>query len=139
MTRHRDKPCLFLLLALCLGCGDAAPDYTALQLVAVTGRVTLDEKPLSGAMVRFIDSNGSASIGFTDADGRYRLRYDSNQIGVRLGIMRVEITTGRTKDPDDPDAASEGELLPAKYHVETELQVEVTPDALSHDFALSSS
>src|SRR2546423_14993947 len=52
------------------------------SLVPVSGRVTLDDKPLAGAVVTFQPRAGgdaaksptSGSVGRTDQDGRYNLR-----------------------------------------------------------------
>jgi hypothetical protein len=130
-----------LLLAVVLavsGCDSTAIDYSDLELIPVTGKVTLDDKPLVGARVRFIGDDGSGSEGVTDADGNYRLRYDSNKMGAKPGKKKVTITTAAVAAMDDPDAPGEGERIPAKYNSATELTVEVYRGQTMHDFALKS-
>ncbi len=68
-TRLRLLPCL--LIAACLaGCGG-----DGLQLVQVNGTVTLDGQPLVGAAVIFHPDGGRPSVGETDSEGRYSLKY----------------------------------------------------------------
>ena len=77
--------CLVLVLAA-LGCGS---DY---RLAPVSGRVTLNGKPLAGAHVHFQPigsraqpSPGPGSHGVTDAEGRFTLQVDARQPGAVVG------------------------------------------------------
>jgi len=68
---------IVLLLAGCSG--------SAVPLGNVAGRITMDGKPLAGALVRFIpETGGRSSQGMTDADGRYTLDYSSRDSRVHL-------------------------------------------------------
>jgi hypothetical protein len=84
------------------------------NLGSVTGKVTLDSKPLANATVRFIplDDEGrqerkgaSVAMGVTDDSGRYRLFYVKDTYGAATGKNRVEInamdTAGHERVPRD--------------------------------------
>lgn len=113
----------FALIALCLtGCGDG------LGLVPVSGTVTLDDKPLSGAEIIFRPVDGRPSLGVTDAEGKYTLRYLDDQNGAVPGKHQVSISTAG-------DAAVSGgedgntkkvERVPAQYNSKSTLEVEVS-------------
>lgn len=91
----------FVLIPMFFGGTSFTPD-----LGSVTGTVTVGGKPLAGAMVWFHpeqkkkESKGksfhvTASVGQTDATGRYELMYDPKDKlrGAVIGKCRVEITT----------------------------------------------
>lgn len=144
-----------LTLFLVAGCGDyvSQPDYSGLGLVDISGTVTLDGKPVSGAAVYFHDrENRRYSWGMTNAQGKYRLMLDSRKSGVMPGLKEVEITT--TKNPaaspadgggegfvegqDDAAPRATGEQIPAKYNSATTLTYEVTTPSDEVNFVLTS-
>ena len=107
----------------------------------VQGVITLDGQPLENATVTFSPAQGRASVGQTDAEGRYRLRYTNAENGAEYGEHRVSITSAIQGVPAEGDVGGvEGrrELLPARYHAETELVAEVKPGSNTFDFALES-
>jgi hypothetical protein len=119
-------------LVLLFGCSGQA-----YKVAPVSGKVTLDGKPLPKAAVHFIpmatkenQSPGKTSFGETDADGRYRLVIDPATPGSVVGKSRVYITTFRP-DPsvNDRDAGRPmkmaTEVIPEKYNTKTELTFEV--------------
>lgn len=78
--RIRITPLLLALLPLAgFGCG--GPRY-----VEVTGRVTHNGKPVPSTQVKFVPDNGERpSVGLTDDDGNFRLRYSRTQSGLPPG------------------------------------------------------
>jgi hypothetical protein len=66
-------------------------------LAPVSGRITVDGKPLNLAIVEFIPEDGvknlglSASFGFTDKDGNYSLTYAADVAGAYIGKHQVQI------------------------------------------------
>jgi len=94
---------LALPLAAALGCGPAG-------LTRVSGKVTLDGQPLSGAMVQFIpEEGGNPANGVTGSDGSFRLSTYSTGDGARPGTYKVlvqlvdENAAGvAPPDPSDP-------------------------------------
>lgn len=131
-----------LLLA---GCDDA-PDYGSLNLVSVTGKVTLDAQPLAGATVRFEGPPGRFSSGATDAAGVYRLMYDSNQAGCTPGEKTVRITKlevaegeeGGTIEGADGTVEKPTEPIPAQYNTASTLKAVVSASNKTFDYDLKS-
>jgi hypothetical protein len=112
---------IVLLLISAVGC--ARPGA---ELANVTGRVTLDGKPVSSARLTFQpDGNRSPSTGFTEGDGRYKLLFKRGVEGAMIGMHTVQIQANRAK-------------IPAKYGDATELQREVKPGSNEIDFELTS-
>ena len=79
---------LLLMAVLLAGCGQSGP-----ELAPVSGRVTLDGRPLEMADVVFQpDDARSPSYGRTDADGRYELGYKRGVAGALVGGHNVSIS-----------------------------------------------
>jgi hypothetical protein len=132
------------LLPLALGCGKPY------ELAPVSGRVTLNGKPLAKAWVHFApaaskgnDSPGPTAHGETDADGRFKLIVDPDHPGAVVGRHRVFISTlelARRPGGDVPDAGAKAgrDKVPARYNQETKLTFEVPAagtDAANFDLA----
>ncbi len=145
---------LALLAAIAAGCGGG----TGFPSAAVSGRVTLDGKPLADAIVRFTPTadpaakgkaaheSGPDSAGITDADGRFTLSIGDGSRGATVGPNRVTITTVDL-DESAPDYTTEGlpvkptskEAVPARYNAQTELTFDVPPEGTDKaDFPLTS-
>jgi hypothetical protein len=73
------------LLALLVGCGQSGP-----KLVAVSGRVVIDGKPLTHGTVRFIPSEGPPAIAKLDHEGKFSLTTEE-QPGCVAGQHAVEV------------------------------------------------
>jgi hypothetical protein len=83
------------------GCGRGS------GLAPVTGRVTLDEKPVPNMIVNFTpqgETAGNGALGHTDADGRYTLLDARGEAGAYAGEYKVSFYPGlgRTAAPADP-------------------------------------
>jgi hypothetical protein len=125
------KQWLWGVVLLASGCSGAAP------IVPVSGRVTLDGRPLRKALIQFmpvarpnsIEAPGPGSTGVTDDDGRYTLTtIGSSAKGAVVGDHIVAIYTvfGPVQRSD---AGGGREILPARYHAATELKFTVKPGA----------
>lgn len=130
-SRHLRR-LLFTLAVAALGvsgCGQSKRP----KLGEVTGVVRLDGAPLPNARVVFtpVAGPGRASLGTTDAEGRYRLAYLRDIRGANLGTHAVRIRT-------TAGASDRGEPLPAKYHEKTTLSAQVAPGRNQIDFELGS-
>jgi hypothetical protein len=121
-------------LATLVGCGSDAP-----PLGQVTGTVTLDGKPVDGAMIQFEPTTSGlpTAFGQTDAQGKYELWYSRGNKGASLGEAIVRITAFQEAD-DDSAKKKRPEIVPAKYNLTSELKVEVKPGAQVYDFPLKS-
>lgn len=119
-----------VLTVLAAGCSSGEP---LPKLGEVTGVVTLDGKPLPGAVVMFAPVSGRMSTGMTDAEGKYDLTYNVGTKGALIGKHAVRITT----QSEDPVQRSP-EKLPAKYNHASTLDAEVKEGKNDVPFELSS-
>lgn len=119
---------LFGFTALLLaGCGSSGP-----AVAPVTGRVTLDSRPLELVDIVFQPTNGdSPSTSRTDSDGHYELMYKRGVMGARTGehTVRIGFTSNLAKNPP---------AIPAKYNTESDLRREVKSGPNQFDFELKS-
>lgn len=129
-----------VLLGGCFGEDSDAP-----ELGSVSGTVTLDEKPLEGAMVTFQPENGRPAYAVTDSSGYYELRYTADTNGAMVGKHLVSIGTYRQGDPEaeEPELReTRPERVPTQYNVKAvdnpEMTVEVKAGSNTFDFALKS-
>src|SRR5262245_63405755 len=83
-----------LLVALC-GC-----NRQPYAVGKISGRVTLDGKPLPKASITFVPmatkeniAPGPTATALTDADGRYTLSVDKDTPGAVVGTCRIFVTT----------------------------------------------
>lgn len=146
-------------VTLLSGCGGGAPPLPS-GIVPVTGNVTLDGEPVSGAIVTFvpvqISGGGGAGVGaasgMTDSAGKYTLvGYEGRANGTLPGTYRVKISRLTRTDgsivipgPDDSPmqllVSGAREQLPEKYSsdIRTTLVATVDPQGSPVDFKLSS-
>lgn len=128
---------LSVMFLLSAGCGDSGT-----PLGRVKGQVTLDDKPLDRALVQFSpEAGGRGSFAATDAEGRYELIFNADNKGAELGKHSVTITTASeeeyNEETEETNPARE-EILPARYHANTELTAEVKEGGNEIDFPLTS-
>jgi hypothetical protein len=128
------------VLLLAAGCSRS-------DIVPVSGRVTLDGKPLAGAVITFqpiSDPNSdvrpaSGSVGRTDAEGRYSLRLIEPECeGALAGPHIVTITTA-TARPGDDASRPQGEQAPKAWRDGSERFEVPAGGTTSADFDLQSS
>jgi hypothetical protein len=123
----RSLPLYLGALCVVLGCGGGG------QTGTVSGRVTMDGKPLPDAVVNFQPmsegrNSGIGSSGRTDANGEYTLRLiDDTRDGAIIGKHRVMIKESTTSDPTNDKRRAGGDLVPAEYHIKSTLTFEVKP------------
>ena len=106
------------------------------QLAPVTGRVTLDNKPLEAAEITFQPDKGTASYGRTDQDGRYELRYTRDEMGALVGPHTVRIRAATEFTGPRGQSIVRPQLVPARYHAESELRRDVADEDNVFDFDL---
>ena len=129
---------LFFATVLHVGCGDRA-GYDKLDLVEVTGKVTLDGSPLVGARIRFEGADGLGAEAVTDSAGQYRLMYDSEHPGCTPGAKTVRITTADANvEGADPEVELPGERVPSAYNRQSTLQAQVSKTNSPFNFDLKS-
>jgi hypothetical protein len=134
----RSLPLGLLMTCLALGCGQSRPTGT------VSGKVTLDGQPLSGARVNFqpmgnARDTGIGSFGKTDANGEYSLTLiDESAKGAIIGMHRVMIKAmpeGKGEPTDDKAPAGK-DRVPPQYNINSELQFEVKSGHNTADWPL---
>jgi hypothetical protein len=118
---------LLILTILLAGCRKSGP-----ELAPVSGRVTLDGRPVASADVVFQpDGAMSPSYGRTDGDGQYQLGYKRGVEGAMVGQHTVRISVSRELVRNPPP-------IPPRYNTESELRREVEPSKKNvFDFELS--
>lgn len=114
---------LLVAILLCLaGCSQKNPNLPPQH--PVSGTVTLDGKPLTGAGVMFLprgDTRGTGAMGMTDDAGKYTLKTDFGGPGAPEGEFAVTISKVVNRDGTpyvpNPDVAEAGgrETLPAIF------------------------
>jgi hypothetical protein len=117
-------PCVLVLLA---GCGGSGP-----KPVPVSGRVTLDNKPLANATLQFVPAAGAqegapplSSVGTTAEDGRYELILNNaaKTKGALAGKYKVIVTLGAQSGGDSRPTYHK--QLPERYNRKSELECEI--------------
>jgi hypothetical protein len=113
---------LLIGITFLAGCGsNSAP---------VSGRVTLNGKPLANARVTFQPQSGSETGGLgssaiTDQDGNYSLKFiGKDSEGAMVGKHRVTISSRSGPEEDDSGKTS-NELVPEQYNTKSTLTFEV--------------
>lgn len=145
-----------MLLLVACGCKDPLrADYESLGLLAVSGRITLDEEPLAKAVIFIVAEDGTHSYATTDSDGTYQMKFNSEVEGVLPGKKIVRISTtastgeiARESDPEYPDTDSEAdpdarpannkkkEMVPSVYNRQSVLRLDLNESTRSLNFDL---
>lgn len=127
---------LTLLCSLSLiGCSksEELPD-----LYPVTGTVTLDGKPLSGANVSFEPPGGRPSFGTTDEQGMFSLTYGIDMPGAVAGQHTVRITNDALETGPDGVPLPSDNSLPTRYNIDSQLKETVSEGENTFTFELTS-
>jgi hypothetical protein len=145
MTNSNSSPSLAIVLIYCAlvvtGC-----ESKKYSLVDVSGKVTLDGKPVPGAVVNFQPqaredrSPGPGSTGRCDAEGRFQLSTIRDEPGAVVGIHNVRIFSYSPESPavSDTDTEPRKEIIPDRYNYASELTFEIPAEGTnSADFELT--
>jgi hypothetical protein len=106
------------------------------RLAPVSGKVTLNGKPLANAWVHFApvasagkSDPGPTAHGQTNAEGTYTLHVRPEQPGAVVGKHRVVISLVVGGSTDQADAGGKArEKIPRRYNQETTLTYDVLPE-----------
>jgi hypothetical protein len=115
---------LMLLGVVLAGCGAGGP-----EIAYVTGKVTMDGKPLPNATVVFVPENGRPAGATTNEEGEYVLNFAQGRKGAIPGESVIRIMTFRDADQDENGQSIPGapETVPAEYNTESTLTFNVEP------------
>ncbi len=118
---------ILLVILFVAGCSTSDTHGT------IEGSVTLDGRPLAEGVVRFVPANGDSQ---TASAAILNGKYTAN---VPLGKNRIEFSApkviGKRKmyeTADSPEVDVVTELLPERYNVQSELQMDVQPGTTQH-------
>lgn len=121
------KKWLILFLVLLAGCGGGEE-----KRFTVTGNVSYAGKPVETGSISFVPSDPALSPdGAPIVNGAY-------SCAVRPGKMKVQITGSKRVKPkkkDDPNLELYEDYIPAKFNLESALEVEVSEN-MTKDFDL---
>lgn len=114
-------------IASIVACGCSGGDTP--DLGKVTGKVTLDGKPVAGANIQFYPTEGGrASSAVSDDSGQYELTYKGDLKGAKVGPHVVSVTTAMSPEGEPGDEnykPGQEETIPEKYQGDSELKVDV--------------
>ena len=121
-----------MCVILLVGCGEDP------NVATVNGKITLDGKPLGGALVTFAPTDsegiGSMTYGKSESDGTYHMVVSDNKDGAYVGENLVRVKTSDSK----ADGSVIKEVVPAIYNSKSKVLVEVKPGSNTFDFDLKS-
>lgn len=103
--------CLPLLLIAGLAATGCSKSHQ-LETAPVTGRVTIDGKPVSSGIVMFTPDRGRGASGLISPDGTFRLTTYSEGDGAVLGLHRISISAIETSGQESGQGPSK---FPSKY------------------------
>jgi hypothetical protein len=113
---------------LLTGCGSG--------LNEVEGKVTLDGRTVPGLEIRFEPKDpsvGTTAIGYTQADGTYKLHYPGDKTGAPAGEYTVTITGGDKGGESGPPVR-----VASKYNSKSQLTATVTSGKNTFNFDVTS-
>lgn len=142
------------LLSVIAGCSTSPQmDYGKVDLLSVSGTVTLDGEPLPDAVITF-EEDSSFSFGLTGSSGGYTLQFDTQVSGCTPGKKIVRISTtrkitglnteeegggeGTSDEPGSAAGKGGGEKVPDCYNKDSKLTVDVAAGSTTFNFDLKS-
>jgi hypothetical protein len=117
------------MLAVALGMGGCSHSERP-PLGKVSGKITLDGKPLEGVIVNFSPDQGRRGSGTTDNTGYYEIVYRYGVAGSKVGPTTVSFEWPLGSDKAKP--------LAEKYTTKSTTKVDVKPGRNTFDFKLES-
>jgi hypothetical protein len=130
LTRFTSVCAAALLITSITGCGGGSDQWVAgrEKVYPTSGKVTLDGKPVEGAVVMFISTSKPLSArGLTDANGEYQLTTYEERDGAMAGEHKVtvrkteyfEVRSGNWSEDEPTMVKKSKELLPVEYATES--------------------
>lgn len=135
-ARLKQTPTRFVAIALLglglTGCGQSGP-----KLADVEGVVTLDGKPLEGVMLEYQPQGGkgSPSVGYTDKNGKYRLRFSRERWGAVPGTHVIRIDHDWEPGNDQPKPAFK---IPPRFNKQSDIRRDLQAGLNTVSFELES-
>lgn len=129
-TRQLRSVIVVALLAAIAGCGAGNP----LARQRVSGKVTLDSKPLQQGSIQFVpQQSGGIFSGAVILAGEYAMPAQKGlppgKYLVRISSPEAPRSEGEPSGPPGPGGLPGKERIPAPYNVESTIVIEVTASA----------
>lgn len=122
--------CAGILAVSLAGCGKTG-------LVAISGAVAYEGKPVSHGAIRFLSVDGAGPTAATViADGKYAVNTLPGKKRVEIEAFRVIGQRHRSNDPRSPLIDIHEQVLPEKYNAYSTLTAEIETANRVYDFAL---
>ncbi len=101
-----------MLAAAVLLTGSGCRRGAGTKTYPISGIVTLDDKPVGGALVRFMptDQRGRPAVGYTRSDGTFRVSTYNTDDGAVAGTYKVLVSKSENKDRPGPQSKSPDEM-----------------------------
>jgi hypothetical protein len=107
MTRRMLCGVMLAFPLLLTGCGDS-------NIVPISGTLTYKGKPVASAVVHFVPDQGRASLGETDAQGKFTLIYDPQNKGAVRGKHKVFVQYNSAEALSQPGVVPGMPIAPPK-------------------------
>ena len=108
------------------------------NLGRVSGKKTVDGEPISAmARIVFQPENGPTCLAETDENGNDEIIFDAGTPAAVIGENTVSISTERFDVDEQGNRVIHQETIPEKYNVASTLTFEVTPEAQTKDWELT--
>jgi hypothetical protein len=105
----------------------------------VHGAVTLNGEPLKTGIIRFVPVDGqSATADGPITDGEFNVEVPPGEKRVEISAPKVVGQTKMIETSQSPAVDIVEELLPARYNVQSELRITVSPGTQEEVFELRS-
>ena len=127
MSTTRRSLVAALLSFVAIGCGDDGP-----VKYEVTGIASFQGKPIEKGEIRFLPLDGKGTVGSAPiTDGEFELMSEpgTKRVEIRAAVKSKRQMKG---PPGMTMPVMMDEMLPPKYHRESTLQKDVTPDGDNH-------
>lgn len=121
---------VLLLVAAMIFAGSGCGRSDLPPLGRVRGTVTLDGKPLAGAVLHFQPEKGRPALANTDGQGNYEVSYVDGVKGTTLGTNKVRVLW--------PEGEKGSAPIPEKYGSKSTLTVDVKAGNNTFDVKMDS-
>ncbi|MDB5346716.1 MAG: hypothetical protein JWP89_5093 [Schlesneria sp.] len=136
---------VLMTMSICVLCGCGSPAKDPLGRQAVTGKVTLDGKPIDAGSISFqpiAESGPATASGAVITSGQYKIPAESGLAPgeYRVVILSPEPEAKRSADEmmNNPSATPSKERVAAKFNKDTELKATIKSNSPNvADFAVT--
>ncbi len=110
MRRFHDLAFFALVVAICIGCSRDTH-----HMAPVSGRVTLNGKPLTTGVVATLPNSGRGAKGVINSDGTFTLGTYSTNDGALVGAHKVGVASFDETKGRGPESPNGKLLIPDRY------------------------